>query len=149
MSRPLYETEQDRENERRLAEMIEAKYNYKFVKMPIKLSLDYMMLGLDGMARAFMEMRQRKTPMRKYPTYMISLYKVMMARQLTQTTGLPCYLAVQWSDKAGICKLPPDITPLRISQGGSMQRGDSQDIEPVVYFDMSDFKELANEKHEE
>lgn len=144
MSRPLYETEQDRENERRLAEMIGAKYNYKFVKMPIKLSLDYM-LTQDGIAKAFMEMRQRKTPMHKYPTYMISLYKVMMASQLTQTTGLPCSLAVQWSDKAGICKLPPDITPLRISQGGSMQRGDPQDIEPVVYFDMSCFKELANE----
>jgi hypothetical protein len=145
MSRPLYETEQDRENERRLAEMIGAKYNYKFVKMPIKLSLDYMLIGLDGMARAFMEMRQRKTPMHKYPTYMISLYKVMMASQLTQTTGLPCYLAVQWSDKAGICKLPPHTAPLRIAKGGSMQRGDPQDIEPVVYFDMSCFKELASE----
>ena len=83
--------------------------------------------------------------MRKYPTYMISLYKVMMASQLTQTTGLPCYLAVQWSDKAGICKLPPHTKPLRIAQGGSMQRGDPQDIEPVVYFDMSCFKELASE----
>lgn len=147
MSRPLYETEQDRENERRLAEMIEAKYNYKFVKMPIKLSLDYM-LTQDGAAKAFMEMRQRRTPMHKYSTYMISLYKVMMASQLTQTTGLPCYLAVQWSDKAGICKLPPHIAPLSVAQGGSMQRGDPQDIEPVVYFDMSCFKELANEKHE-
>jgi hypothetical protein len=124
MSRPLYETEQDRENERRLAEMIEAKYNYKFVKMPIKLSLDYM-LTQDGVAKAFMEMRQRS--------------------QLTQTTGLPCYLAVQWSDKVGICKLPPHIAPLSVAQGGSMQRGDPQDIEPVVYFDMSCFKELANE----
>lgn len=145
MSRPLYETEQDRENERRLAEMIGAKYNYKFVKMPIKLSLDYM-LTQDGVAKAFMEMRQRRTPMHKYPTYMISLYKVIMASQLTQTTGLPCYLAVQWSDKAGICKLPPHIAPLSVAQGGSMQRGDPQDIEPVVYFDMSCFKELANEK---
>ena len=144
MSRPLYETEQDRENERRLAEMIGAKYNYKFVKMPIKLSLDYM-LTQDGTAKAFMEMRQRRTPMHKYSTYMISLYKVMMASQLTQTTGLPCYLAVQWSDKAGICKLPPHIAPLSVAQGGSMQRGDPQDIEPVVYFDMSFFMELANE----
>ena len=144
MSRPLYETEQDRENERRLAEMIGAKYNYKFVKMPIKLSLDYM-LTQDGTAKAFMEMRRRKTPMHKYSTYMISLYKVMMASQLTQTTGLPCYLAVQWSDKAGICKLPPHIAPLSVAQGGSMQRGDPQDIEPVVYFDMSFFMELANE----
>jgi len=144
MSRPLYETEQDRENERRLAEMIGAKYNYKFVKMPIKLSLDYM-LTQDGTAKAFMEMRQRRTPMHKYSTYMISLYKVMMASQLTQTTGLPCYLAVQWSDKAGICKLPPHIAPLSVAQGGSMQRGDPQDVEPVVYFDMSCFMELANE----
>lgn len=144
MSRPLYETEQDRESERRLAEMIGAKYNYKFVKMPIKLSLDYM-LTQDGIAKAFMEMRQRRTPMHKYPTYMISLYKVIMASQLTLTTGLPCYLAVQWSDKAGICKLPPHIAPLSVAQGGSMQRGDPQDIEPVVYFDMSCFKELANE----
>ncbi len=138
--RPLYESQQDRDNEQALARIIEAKFNCQLTKMPIKLSLDFMATR-DGSAVAFIEARQRKTRMRQYPTYMISLYKVMMANTLTQATGLPCFLAVQWSDAAGICKLPS--SDMDIQTGGSTRRNDPQDIEPMAYFDVSAFKVLS------
>ena len=138
--RPLYETQQDRENEAGIARIIEGEFSCSLTKMPIKLSLDYMATR-NGSAVAFIEARQRKTPMQQYPTYMISLYKVMMASALTQTTGLPCFLAVQWSDKAGICRLPSESMDIRI--GGSTRRGDAQDIEPMAYFDVASFKTIG------
>jgi len=138
--RPLYESQQDRDNEQALSSIIEAEFNCQLTKMPIKLSLDFMATR-DGSAVAFIEARQRKTKMLQYPTYMISLYKVMMANTLTQATGLPCFLAVQWSDAAGICKLPAE--DMDIQTGGTMRRGDPQDIEPVAYFDVASFKVLS------
>ena len=138
--RPLYETQQDRDNEQSLSSIIQRQFNCQLTKMPIKLSLDFMATR-DGSAVAFIEARQRKTKMLQYPTYMISLYKVMMANTLTQATGLPCFLAVQWSDAAGICKLP--AKDMDIQAGGTMRRGDPQDIEPVAYFDVASFKVIA------
>ena len=140
MNRPLYETQQDRDNEQNIARVIENEFTCQLTKMPIKLSLDYMATR-DGSAVAFIEARRRKTPMQQYPTYMISLYKVMMASTLTQATGLPCFLAVQWSDKVGICKLPADNMDVQV--GGTLRRGDPQDIEPMAYFDVASFRVIG------
>lgn len=141
MTRPFYETAEDRANERKLARLIEREYNCFLRKMPIKLSLDFM-AERNGRAVAFIEARQRKTPMHKYPTYMLSLYKAMQARSLTMTTGLPCFLAVQWSDKAGIAELPPSHNDMHVEMGGTTRRDDPQDIEPMVHFSIANFKEL-------
>lgn len=142
MNRPLYETQQDRDNEQRLAKIIEQKHNCALHKMPIKLSLDYMATR-DGMAVAFFEMRQRKNRMHHYETYMLSLYKVVQAGHLTQTTGLPCYLAVQWTDKAGMVQIPLEYKQMYTQMGGSTRRGDPQDIEPMVHFNMENFLEIT------
>ena len=139
--RPIYETQTDRNNERRLAAKIEKHYGCILSKMPMKLSLDFMAIR-DGKAVAFIEARQRKIAMNTYPTYMLSLYKAMQARSLTMTTGLPCFLAVQWTDKAGIAKLPPAHEDMHIVMGGTTRRDDPQDIEPMVHFDIANFKEL-------
>ena len=141
MTRPTYETAEDRNNERRLAAKIERHYGCILQKMPMKLSLDFMAIR-DGKAVAFIEARQRKIAMNTYPTYMLSLYKAMQARALTMTTGLPCFLAVQWTDKAGIAKLPPSHEDMHVEMGGTTRRDDPQDIEPMVHFDIAKFKEL-------
>lgn len=141
MTRPAYETQTDRNNERRLAAKIEQHYNCILTKMPTKLTLDFMAMR-NGRAVAFIEARQRKTPMHKYDTYMLSLYKATQARLLTMTTGLPCFLAVQWTDKAGIAELPPSFEDMHVEVGGTTRRDDPQDIEPMVHFDIAKFKEL-------
>ena len=141
MTRPTYETQTDRNNERRLAAKIEKHYGCILQKMPMKLSLDFMAIR-DGKAVAFIEARQRKIAMNTYQTYMRSLYKATQARSLTMTTGLPCFLAVQWTDKAGIAKLPPANEDMHIVMGGTTRRDDPQDIEPMVHFDIANFKEL-------
>lgn len=140
MNRPLYETQADRDNEVAMADILQRRFDCQLTKMPIKYSLDYMATR-NGSAVAFIEVRQRKTQMMQYPTYMLSMFKVLRAAELAQMTGLPCFLAIQWSDAAGICKLPPADMDVRM--GGSTRRNDPQDIEPMVYFPVDAFKVIA------
>lgn len=139
MTRPFYETAQDRSNEQALARIIEHHYRCQLTKMPIKLQLDYMATR-DGKAVAFVEMRHRRNEMGAFPTYMVGLHKCLMAKQLTLVTGLPSMLAVRWADAVGITKLPPDEMDVQL--GGTVRRGDAQDIEPMVYFDVAKFRVL-------
>ena len=139
MSRPFYETQQDRDNEQALARIVEQHYRCQLTKMPIKLQLDYMATR-DGKAVAFVEMRHRRNAMHAFPTYMVGLHKCLMAKQLTLVTGLPSMLAVCWTDAVGITKIPPDEMDVQLS--GTVRRGDSQDVEPMVYFDVAKFRVL-------
>ena len=138
--RPLYETQADRDNEAAMADILERRFDCSLTKMPIKYSLDFMATR-DGSAVAFIEVRHRKTQMMQYPTYMLSMFKVLRAAELHQMTGLPCFLAVQWSDAAGMCSLPPEAMDVRM--GGSTRRNDPQDIEPMVHFPIGEFKVIA------
>ena len=137
-NRPYYENEKTLAGERSTADKIEQLFDCQLKKMPIKLSLDFMALR-SGSAVSFIEVRNRKTKMDAYPTYMVSLYKYMMAGSITQATGLPCFLAVQWSDKLGIVKMPTE-DGLTIGWGGLTTRNDPQDMEPMAYIDIDQFK---------
>jgi len=139
MTRPYYETQDDLNNEKQIAKVIENVFKCELYKMPIKLSLDFMAMR-DGKAVAFIEARQRKNEMTRYDTYMISMYKLMMARNLSQATKLPCFLAVQFTDKFAMTKFPPE--DFHVSVGGLTSRGDPQDIEPVAHFNIENFKVL-------
>lgn len=137
MARPIYETEQDRQNERALADAIEARFKCKLTKMSMKYHLDFI-AERDGKAVAFFEMRQRKNKMMAYSDYMLSLDKVRNADTLTAATGLPCYLVVKWADAVGYCEIPPSDS--HVAVGGSYRRNDPQDIEPMVFFPVAQFK---------
>ena len=141
MSRPIYETQQDRDNEQGIARIVEHRFGCTLHKMPMKYTLDFAAVRNDSVV-AFIEARQRKIAMNRYPTYMLSLYKATQARLLTMTTGLPCFLAVQWTDKAGMVRLPPAFEDFYVEVGGTTRRDDPQDIEPMVHFDIANFKEL-------
>ena len=147
MTRQWYETEDDRNNERRLADLVEQLYNCHLTKLAArKYQIDYI-AQRDGKAVAFFEMRQRKNAMHAYGDYMIALHKSIISKSLTEASGLPCYLVVGWSDVIGMCKLPPKNGYIAV--GGSVRRNDPQDIEPMTYIPLTDFKVIGktNETH--
>ena len=140
MTRPYYETQDDLNNEKQIAKVIESAYKCELYKMPIKLSLDFMAMR-NGKAVAFIEARNRNNEMTRYDTYMISMYKLMMASNLTQATKLPCFLVVQFTDKLAMTEFPPK--DFHVSVGGLTSRGDPQDIEPMAHFNLDNFKVLS------
>lgn len=142
MTRPLYETQQDRDNEQAMARIMEARWKCTLHKMPIKYTLDFA-AQKDGRVIGFVEMRQRRIPMHKYSTYMIALHKVLKAQELSKATGLPCVLAIRWTDKIGVVGIGGADLQYEIEINGTTRRNDPQDIEPMALINITDFQEIT------
>ena len=60
--RPLYETSADLNGEADVAKMLEDKWNCKFVKLPIRYHLDFV-ISRNDVALAYAELKIRKYSM--------------------------------------------------------------------------------------
>ena len=138
--RPLYETQEDLENEKSVASIIKSVWDLTAVKMPRAYHLDYALKDGQDTLRGFAEIKTRTTNKGKYPTYLISLSKIMNARRLTEYTGLSCILIVKWLDNIGWINL--DIEG-ELGFGGRKDRNDWQDQEPVIFLPIDKFKRLT------
>lgn len=138
--RPLYESSQDIVSESKVLVLIEKAWGCRGVKLPLKAQLDYLLLR-DDRGAAWAEIKVRTNPRGRYPTYMISLSKVMAARELSGASDLPSVLVVQWTDKLGYIRMDT-LEKFHIAIGGRTDRNDAQDVEPVVLIPIEEFKEL-------
>ena len=68
----------------------------------------------------------------------------MAARALSETSKLPSFLVVRWSDNCGYIRIDT-LLDFEISMGGRTDRGDKQDIEPVMLIPIHNFTELSLE----
>lgn len=141
MSRPLYETSGDRGREDGVRRLIERRWNCTATKLPMQYHLDF---GLyrGGELVAFAEVKCRKTPFANYPTYIISLSKVVAALDLSAAAGrVPALLVVNWADVVGWVNLA-QAGDWKVRSGGRTDRGDWQDVEPVVEIPIEEFSVL-------
>ena len=82
-----------------------------------------------------------------YPTYFISLYKIMALQQQADLTDRPAFLVVGFND--GIFYLdfwkgwPIEFD--HIALGGRKDRNDAQDIEPMAHFKISKLTRIKEE----
>ena len=137
MSRPLYESGLDRANERAVADVLLERWRCSAVKLPISYELDYALVR-DGTVRAWAEVKCRRNARDRYPTYMISLRKVLAGLAMAERTNLPFLLLVQWADALGW--VTPSARGIQI--GGRHDRGDSADVEPVIHIPIDTFSIL-------
>ena len=134
--RPLYESQKDLDEERKIAQFFAEKFDCTFSKMPIRYGLDYAIVRGRKVC-GFAEFKSRTNALERYDTYMLSLGKVVSAHTLTQATTLPSFLMVKWTNAIGYISLS---TPYEIEMGGRNDRADWQDVEPVAHFKIKDFK---------
>lgn len=134
-SRPLYETEFDRENELAVAKAVGARYGWEARKLPSRYALDFALVE-GAEVRFWLEVKCRRNARAAYPTYMLSLSKVFALLELQERTSIRSGVAVSWTDCLGVLPLP---SPYRVSIGGRTDRGDAQDVEPVALFDVGLF----------
>jgi hypothetical protein len=137
--RQQYETEKDRQNEKAVAAVIESVWGLTAVKMPMSYHLDYALTNAGTGLRGFAEIKCRTNMQYDYPTYMISLSKVITANRLSAVTGLGCILVVKWLDDVGWINFN---TEHELGIGGRKDRDDCDDQEPVAYFKIPEFKPL-------
>ena len=142
MARPLYENQATLEKERTLAKQLVDSWACELGKLPIRYGIDYAFLR-NGEVVGFAELKCRAGKMHAYPSYMISLGKIMSARMLHRVTNVPIVLAVEWQDRTGWVTLAGKGAPeYRVSMGGRRDRNDAQDIEPVALIPIDKFRRL-------
>lgn len=135
--RPIYETKEDLEKEASLGSIISRRWKCRMQKLQPRDPFDYAAVR-DGKISAFIEIKNRTNRMLQYPTYMISMTKVVNATMTTISTGLPCFLVVRWIDKIGYINIGNVET--FVTMGGRIDRSDPQDVEPVCHIDIRTFK---------
>jgi len=141
MTRKMYETDEDLKRESELVDEISLRWNCDLYKLPIQYHLDYV-AQREGRIRAFLEMKCRTFEMDRYPTFMISMSKVMWSRLLFGVSGKETFLIVKWTDKIARCDLLH--CKYDVAMGGRTDRGDWQDVDPCCYIPLSEFKVIAD-----
>lgn len=138
MNRPLYESASDLTNEQRVAAQLSAKWKADFHKLPKSYHIDWMAYR-DGKPVCFIELKCRQNERAAYPTFMVSLAKWMHGKELAREVGVPFFIVVDWTD--GTFFLNVEDQPVSYGFGGRKDRNDEQDMEPVVFIDVSYFKD--------
>jgi len=146
MTRPMYETRSDRENQTVVAQMFVDRYfpaitGYHLT--PPRYPVDVAFTNGDDI-KVFAEIKNRNVSMHTYPTYMISIAKIVSMKSLSSSCGVPCLLLVKWKDFGGYLDVSK-VLPLKLSIGGRVDRNDDQDVEPVAHYEISLFK-IFNDK---
>ena len=136
MARPMYETQADRNNEQRVAELL-AEKGYTLVKLPLQYKLDFAIIEdeLDKVV-GFAELKARTVEMDKYPTAMISLAKVVKAHDISSCTNLPSYFIVLYKDALVRINFASEFS---VNIGGRSDRGDPQDRDVCAYYPIEGF----------
>jgi hypothetical protein len=138
--RPTYETAADLANEAGLLQFIAERAGCTAHKIPKRYHSDHAMVR-GGEVVAFVEAKCRTFPSTKFPTYMLSLEKVLAARAFLGA-GKNAFLAVRWSDNR-VATVNLARCVFKVVVGGRTDRGDPDDIEPVAMIPLSEFKFLT------
>lgn len=142
MNRPKYETRGDLDNEQRVADLLVLE-GYELYKLPVRYELDFAIHDLrdGGSVCGFAEVKARRVKHDAYPSVMISLSKVLKARQLTDTTGLPSYLIILYLDCLARLDFASDF---EVRKGGRSDRGDPQDADVCAYYQLDGLRVIRS-----
>jgi len=139
----MYETEADLAGEKHIAELLEAKWSCKFIKLPIRYHLDFVLTRGDT-AVAYAELKTRNYTMADIGSmggYLMSIGKWSAAKQLCDASHLPFILIVKALD--GIYQTRETaFSPDSVMVRGRKDRNDWQDIEPCVLLNTNRFKKI-------
>lgn len=144
MSRPAYETEDDRAaQDRALRRVVNGAWAMNYALAPAKSAVDAI-AGKNGRWTRILEVKCRTASHRAYPTYMLARSKYENLLRLGEDQKVKPFLIVEWSDELGYVQLPCNHT---IGPGGRTDRGDPADEEMCVYIPITEFTilEAAND----
>ena len=138
--RQLYESDKDKAEERRIADILQARWNCQVTKLPNAYNLDYACHRMKEL-RWFVEIKSRNCFSTAYPDIILSLHKVFAARQFAAETSKKCFFVVQWLDRLAYANILKETWP--IAWGGRDDRNDWQDKEPVALIPIRLFRDVV------
>ena len=138
MYRPYNETQEDLDNENRVAQILSQKWKTEVLKLsPALYTVDWS-FSRNGVVTAFGEYKKRS---KKYNEVMLSAAKLMKMQQLHDFTGLPVLLIIEWPDGIWYWDMSADKWEGNFVVSGN-PRGQNGDIEPTVMIPMSKFRNV-------
>lgn len=123
-----YRTE-DEVNENKIAELVSARWKCELIRQDHYDSFDYIAMR-NGEILSFVEVRSRTHEYGKFPDCFISLTKMLRANELTQTTGMPCFFVVSWTDRVGWINL--DFKPRLVRSGKEWSRRNNPKVSELL-----------------
>lgn len=143
MNRPIYETDEDRVNEKRMLRL--AYPDRQAFKLPRSYHADFW-LPHSELPPVIVECKQRSAYFGEYDTYAISLGKYMACMRLAEMMGGFFHIVTSWSD--GIVAVAQMVTERTchhpIKPGGRYDRNDPADVEPMVHIPIGAFKPIKS-----
>ena len=141
MTRPQYETPQDRANEVTAVSTFAAKLGLFFAARRSDTGQTFLQ-NPAGRVVAAVETKCRSNTAFKFTTFKLSARKVLHAERLWDRDQIPTFLLVQFSDRMMLTKLHPLKKPLPRVIWGRKDRNDPDDIELAVEITMGRFREV-------
>lgn len=138
MTRPIYESTFDRENEDRIAFQLAQQWKVGVEKLRKMFPVDYALVQNKAIV-GFLEIKCRTNPVYQYPDYLISMGKIDWCLNVSEKFRVKCILAVQWSDRLGWLQVKRECQ-FKLSIAGRTDRGDGADIEPCCLIPVEQFK---------
>lgn len=139
MARPAYETPADRAKEKAFADAMAGHLGVLLHQMARFSPIDFAAIDpTTNRVLGLVELKTRKNPSTRYPTFFLSSKKVTAARTFRHHLGLPVTLFVQWTDKVGELAID-EVLPAYYTIAGRGDRGDAQDVELMAHWPISAF----------
>jgi len=147
MTRPIYETEADRQRELSVAEIISVFIGGKLVKTRPMSSVDYIVQDVDGTASGLLEIKVRRyTPeqMEEMGGFFLSERKLLLIYSTAKHLKVDFHLVVQAENSLLHLSLKDGKAWPKLERitGGRFDRGDGKDVEVMCLFPIKMFTKV-------
>jgi len=141
MSRKVFETQDDLDNERQIADLVAKKWSVDMKKLPMSQRLDFAMLR-KGKVAALCEIKQRSFTWNDYPDVILSASKVKYAKEMYETFAVKSFFVV--SDRQNDIRYASihDVNYELQFGGRTSTPRDNQDSELIIGISIYDFQRL-------
>ena len=136
----MYETEADRQRERRTIDRFLQRYpGCTARKLDRHFHADFAIVSPKGHDVLYVEVKQRFCSHRRYRTYWIGESRLVRLSRTARRDGVTPLLLVEWEDALGFIDPNVALDNAKISIGGRTDRNDERDIERMAEFDRTLF----------
>ena len=138
MSRPIYETDDNKKEEKSIGKIISRIWKSEVWKLPPLADCGDLLLARSNELVAIVEIKRRYNEMSRYDTYMISKGKLERIAEASDRWGVVGLVVVQFRDFLAYFHADRALNTGVIATGGRFDRDDPQDMEEVVHIPMID-----------
>ena len=142
MSRPVYETQYDRQREAEVAAHVESVWKAKCLMMPKFSAADMLILDGQNNPKCWVEIKSRNIIFGQYQNMHIAVEKILRLQELIKLTKLPAIIIANLQDGIFWHHCPQTETEIVKDMGGRTDRNDPQDVGVMACFNWNDFEEL-------